>query len=116
MVDSHAVPDPGPELATEVHGRAQPTAPGLPMTEAVVCEIRGCALPATARCDACARPCCPDHLRRVSLERRQETVETPGHRAVLARAPTSTVTFALCPRCGKRPFEGSRHRGTPARG
>ena len=78
------------------------------MTEAVLCHDRGCSLAATTLCDACARPCCPNHIQRVALERRQEADETHGHRDMLARVPSSVVTFLLCPRCGKRPFDGVR--------
>lgn len=82
------------------------------MTGAALFHAGGCELPATTLCDACARPCCPNHILRIALERRQEAAEIREHHDLLARVPSSVVPFTLCPRCGKRPFDGVR-RGPP---
>lgn len=82
------------------------------MTDALICHAKGCDLPASGSCDACKRPCCASHSQRVALERRQEATEARGRREMLTRAETVTMTFMLCPRCAKKPFDGGR--GTPA--
>lgn len=82
------------------------------MTQALICHAKGCTIPAPWLCDACKRSCCSTHSQRIALQRRQEVTELPDRRELLARVPTETVTFTLCPRCAKRPFDGAR--GAPA--
>ena len=76
------------------------------MTESVICDTKDCGAPATVRCDACERPCCANHIQRLALERRDEVAETLGRRELLVRAPSHTMIYRLCLRCGKRPFDG----------
>lgn len=82
------------------------------MPESVICHTTNCGAPATVRCDVCQRPCCANHLQRLALERRQEVAETLGRRDMLARVPSQITIYLLCPRCGKRPFDGVARRST----
>lgn len=76
----------------------------LPVTDAKGCHARECALPASVACESCARLCCEDHVRRITIERREEPVEIRGSRGALGRVPTRTETYALCPRCSTKPI------------
>src|SRR5512146_937974 len=76
----------------------------LPEADAQGCHARECALPAVVACESCARLCCEDHVRRITIERREEPVEVRGSRGALGRVPTRTETYTLCPRCSTKPI------------
>jgi hypothetical protein len=84
------------DLSTEV----------LPMIGEAICQAKNCNLAAAYSCAACGRPCCPNHVRQLVLERRDDSPEMRGHRAALGRVPTRTETYLLCLRCWSKPFEG----------
>ena len=74
------------------------------LTTQPTCHVKTCASAQRFTCASCGRPCCPDHVRHVSLERRTERVETAGHRGTLQRLPTRTETYPMCLRCSKKPI------------
>ncbi len=76
----------------------------LRMTDAVTCHVKGCDAPVMVPCESCGRPCCSDHAYRVTLVRREEPVELPGHRGQLEHVPVYTETYMLCLRCSKKPI------------
>jgi hypothetical protein len=85
----------------------------LPMTVEAICHAKSCGLAAAYVCEACGRPCCPNHVRELALERRDDPAERPGHRAALGRVPTRTETYLVCLRCRSKPFVGiPRHEQT----
>lgn len=85
----------------------------LPVTNPARCHVRECTLPAVAACESCERGCCEHHVRRITIERRDELVEVRGARGALGRVPTRTETYLLCPRCSTKPISARpRQRST----
>ena len=65
------------------------------------CHIKGCGQLATTHCMHCGHPCCPAHLHKVSLTRRDE--KRPPGMSPIVRLPLHTETYALCQRCSTKP-------------
>ena len=68
------------------------------------CHVLECAEAVAFLCASCGRACCDSHGCTVSIVRRSERLETPGHRWMLERVPTHTETYAMCQRCAKKPI------------
>jgi hypothetical protein len=68
-----------------------------------ICHTKQCSQLASYSCDHCGRAYCALHIRQISVERRQaRTHEDNG----LARLPTFTETYWLCPSCWNKPVPG----------
>jgi hypothetical protein len=75
------------------------------VSEPMVCHVKQCSQEARYSCEHCGRVYCAEHIRLVSIERRH----TRSHAADgLARLPTSTETYWLCPSCWKKPVPGKQ--------
>jgi hypothetical protein len=77
------------------------------------CHIKTCTQPATATCDRCGQPCCPAHLRHVTVERRVERTLNSSPLGQLARLPTRTESYTLCLRCSGKPVPSRGLGATP---
>jgi hypothetical protein len=71
--------------------------------EPALCHVKGCLEPATATCDRCGQPCCAEHIKHLTIQRRALRTHQPNSTDVLARLPTYTETYTLCPRCSTKP-------------
>jgi hypothetical protein len=69
------------------------------------CHVKQCSQQASYSCDHCGRAYCREHIRRISIERRQVRSHEDGG---LARLPTCTETYWLCPSCWNKPVPGKQ--------
>lgn len=74
------------------------------LTLGMRCHIRDCPGSVALRCASCGGAYCASHGGAVTIERRAEPSEARGRHWMLERVPTYTQTYALCLRCGKKPF------------
>lgn len=80
----------------------------LPQAESLsspACHVKSCGRLSAATCERCGAHCCEHHMRRVTIERRDDPEEQPGRRMSLGRAPSHVETYTLCTRCSTRPVE-----------
>lgn len=69
----------------------------------VPCHAKGCPQIATEVCERCGHPCCPTHIRHISIMHRDERPQPSVDASV--RLPTRVETYALCPRCSTKPVQ-----------
>lgn len=65
------------------------------------CHVKSCGEMATTHCMYCGRPCCPAHIRHVSITLRDE--KRPPGMSAIDRLPIRTETYMLCLRCSTKP-------------
>jgi transposase len=80
--------------------------------DAPICHIVDCDQSPTHICDRCEKPCCEQHARWVTIERRVERIELARYPRSLSRIPTRSETYLLCAHCTKnrQPFAGRADR------
>jgi len=75
-----------------------------PESDALYCHVKGCTELATATCDRCGQLCCEEHVRHISIERREQPTNQ-GRSDALARIPTRVEHYTLCIRCSSKPVQ-----------
>ena len=73
--------------------------------DGALCHVKDCGQPATVVCEGCGRHYCPNHVRTLTIERRDEPAPSRFSLGASPRLPTHTESFTLCARCGSRPFQ-----------
>ena len=68
----------------------------------LLCHVKDCNELATETCERCGQPCCDEHVRHLSIERRSEQ---QARSDALARIPTFVETYTLCIRCSTKPVQ-----------
>ena len=77
---------------------------------AAICATKGCGQLAVSRCERCGRLGCSTHMRSISIERREDRAEAPGHGGMLTRISGHIETYTFCLLCSKKPITMSpRH-------
>lgn len=74
-------------------------------TDSTACYVKSCGRPAVTECERCGARCCDQHVRHITLERRDDPDDLPGKRMSLRRIPSHIETYTLCLRCSTRPVE-----------
>jgi hypothetical protein len=73
--------------------------------DGALCHVKDCGQPATVACEGCGRPYCPNHVRTLTIERREQPTQQRLLLGASPRLPTHTESYTLCARCSARPFQ-----------
>lgn len=73
--------------------------------EEELCHVKACGQPAEVVCEGCGRRFCLEHVRTLTIERRDQQTQPRLSLGAAPRLPTHTESYMLCTRCGSRPFQ-----------
>jgi hypothetical protein len=79
------------------------------VADQITCHIKDCAQQAVYFCERCGHTYCAEHIRHISIERRQ----SQSHLGGSERLPTQTETYMLCPSCWNKPVPGKLPQPIP---
>ncbi len=73
--------------------------------DGALCHVKDCGQSATVTCEGCGRLYCSNHVRTLTIQRREQPTQARFSLGASPRLPTYTETYTLCARCGARPFQ-----------